>query len=314
MSISVLGAGAYGTALAIALARDGKNVTLWARDPGDMNEMRENVRRLPGHSFPPSLTVTGDLYEAVSDIVLLAVPMQTLASFLSENQSLFKRKTLVACCKGIEISTGRGPAEVIEETCPEATPALLSGPSFAVDIAAGLPTALTVAAIDPEPLQHALSTDTLRLYRSTDIAGVEIGGALKNVMAIACGVTMGAGLGESARAALMTRGFAEMTRYAKSKGAADGTLEGLSGFGDLALTCTSEKSRNYAYGLALGRGEAGQDGITIEGRHTAKAVSISAQKAGIDMPISNMVLAIVDGKITLENAVSHLLNRPLKEE
>lgn len=314
MSISVLGAGAFGTALAIALARDGKNVTLWARDLGDMATKRENTKRLPGYGFPSSLSVTDELSEAVSDLILLAVPMQTLAAFLDHNQALFHGKTLVACCKGIEISSGRGPAEVITQSCPTAIPALLSGPSFAVDIAAGLPTALTVAAKDPEPLQRALSTDTLRLYRSTDVTGVEIGGALKNVMAIACGVTMGAGLGESARAALMTRGFAEMTRYAKSKGATDGTLEGLSGFGDLALTCTSEKSRNYAFGLALGRGETGQEGVTIEGQHTAKAVSISAKTAKIDMPISNMVLALVDGKITLENAISHLLNRPLKEE
>ncbi|HBZ42551.1 MAG TPA: glycerol-3-phosphate dehydrogenase [Maritimibacter sp.] len=314
MSVSILGAGAFGTSLAIAIARSETPVTLWARDPGNMATTRDNTRRLPGFSFPDALTVTGDLDDAEDDIVLLAVPMQQLASFLSKHADRFKGRTLVATCKGIDVSTGESPAEIITRICPDATPALLSGPSFAVDVAAGLPTALTVAAADPEPLQNALSGSNLRLYRSTDLTGVATGGAMKNVIAIACGLAIGAGLGESARAALMTRGFAEMNRFAIARGAEADTLQGLSGFGDLALTCTSEKSRNYAYGIALGRGEPPAKGITIEGQATAKAVSIAAEKAQIDMPITNMVVAVMAHHITIREASEMLLARPLKEE
>lgn len=317
MSISVLGAGAFGTSLAIALAREGHPVTLWARDPGDMAARRENARRLPGHAFPEALTVTGDLDEAcAAELLLLAVPMQELAAFLAANRDRLHRKILVACCKGIDLASGLGPVEIIARGCPDAVPAILSGPSFAVDIAAGLPTAITLAApAEVAPmLQAALSTRTLRLYRSTDLVGVELGGAVKNVIAIACGIAIGAGLGESARAALMTRGYAEMTRFARHKGASPETLAGLSGFGDLALTCTSEKSRNFAYGLALGRGENPSQTATVEGKATAKAVSTLAKAAGIEMPIANMVVAVLEREITINEAVEMLLARPLKEE
>ncbi|SMH44428.1 NAD(P)H-dependent glycerol-3-phosphate dehydrogenase [Maritimibacter sp. HL-12] len=314
-AISVLGAGAFGTALAISLARDGRAVTLWARDTGDMTARRVNTRRLPGYPFPESLAVTSDLAEAVSaTIILLALPLQQLAPFLEKNRAAFGSQTMVACSKGIDIKSGRGPTEIIRDICPRATPAVLSGPSFAVDIAAGLPTALTIAADDPEPLQRALTTSNIRLYRSTDMIGVELGGALKNVVAIACGIAIGAGLGESARAALMTRGYAEMTRFARARGAEPDTLAGLSGFGDLALTCTSEKSRNYAFGLALGRGEKNDDSITIEGRATAQAVSNAAEKVGIDMPVAQIVVAIANGLVTIPQAIEILLSRPLKEE
>jgi len=314
-AISVLGAGAFGTALAISLARDGRSVTLWARDLGNMASRRENTRRLPGFPFPESLTVTADLAEAVTaPIILLALPLQQTAPFLEENRAHFTDQTLVACSKGIDIGSGRGPAEIIADLCPGTTPAVLSGPSFAVDIAAGLPTALTIAADNPEPLQRALTTANIRLYRSTDMIGVELGGALKNVVAIACGIAMGAGLGESARAALMTRGYAEMTRFARARGAEPETLAGLSGFGDLALTCTSEKSRNYAFGLALGRGEPIDSSMTIEGRGTAIAVSNEAKKAGIEMPVAEIVVAISESKVTISQAVEILLSRPLKEE
>ena len=313
--ISVLGAGAFGTALAISLARDGRPVILWARDPDDMNQQRENTRRLPGFRFPDTLSVTGDLELAArAAIILLALPLQQLASFLTEYAGLFSDQALVSCSKGIDLVSGRGSAEIIAAACPGATPAVLSGPSFAVDIAAGLPTALTIAAKEPEPLQVALSTSNIRLYRSTDMTGVELGGALKNVVAIASGITIGAGLGESARAALITRGYAEMNRYAQAHGAHPDTMAGLSGFGDLALTCTSEKSRNFAFGLALGRGEAGAQNLTIEGKATAKAVSIQAQQAGIDMPIANMVVALLTGSLTIPQVVELLLTRPLKEE
>lgn len=313
--ISVLGAGAFGTALAISLAREGRAVTLWARDLADMAESGENARRLPGFPFPEALAVTDDLARATSaKTILLALPLQQTAHFLATNAMRFRDQTLVCCSKGVDLATGRGPAEIIRATCPDATPAILSGPSFAVDIAAGLPTALTLAAKDPEPLQHALTTSNVRLYRSTDMIGVELGGALKNVVAIAAGISIGAGLGESARAALMTRGFAEMNRFAQSRGAQAETLAGLSGFGDLALTCTSEKSRNFAYGLALGRGGTAPQGVTVEGKATAKAVSIAAESAGIDMPIANIVVTLVSGTITVKEAAEILLARPLKEE
>lgn len=314
MSVTVLGAGAFGTALAIAIARGGEPVSLWARDLGDMAANRENTRRLPGYAFPDTLQIVETLTDGLSDIVLLAVPMQTLRGFLTEHADALAGRALVATCKGIDIETGESPAELIARLVPSATPALLSGPSFAVDVAAGLPTALTIAADDPEPLQHALSGSNLRLYRSTDLVGVATGGALKNVMAIACGLAIGAGLGESARAALMTRGFAEMNRFAMARGAEPDTLAGLSGFGDLALTCTSAKSRNFAYGLALGLGESPSEGVTIEGQATAKAVSISAQKMNVDMPITNMVVAVMTHRITINEASEMLFARPLKEE
>ncbi|MCI2394721.1 NAD(P)H-dependent glycerol-3-phosphate dehydrogenase [Aliiroseovarius sediminis] len=315
MSISVLGAGAFGTALAISMSRDARPVTLWARDLADMATARENTRRLPGFTFPERLIVTGDLTQAAqADIILLATPMQSLAGFLTDYATLLDGKTLVACCKGVDLKSGLGPAEIIRTTCPGATPAILSGPSFAVDIAAGLPTALTLAAHDGTALQTALSTSNLRLYRSDDLVGVEIGGALKNVVAIACGITLGAGLGESAHAALMTRGFAEMQRFALSRGARRDTLSGLSGLGDLALTCSSEKSRNFTYGLALGRGDDLPQGTTVEGKATAKAVSNHAQKTGLDMPIADMVVAVLDKHLTIKEAADMLLTRPLKEE
>lgn len=318
--ISVLGAGAFGTALGIALARTGAPVTLWSHRADHADAMRAdrvNARRLPGAALPDSLDVTGDLVEAcTADTLLIAVPMQRFGEFLQENAALLQGKSLIACCKGIDLASGLGPAELMARHCPQAAPALLSGPSFAVDIAAGLPTALTLAAPEAAArrLQAALSTETLRLYRSTDMVGVELGGALKNVIAIACGITIGAGLGESARAALMTRGYAEMQRFALHKGARAETLAGLSGFGDLALTCTSEKSRNFLFGLALGRGESGPDNVTVEGRATAKAVSNLAKNEGVDMPIADMVVAVLERSITIKEAAGMLLTRPLKEE
>ncbi len=230
MSVSVIGAGAFGTALAISLAGRGP-VTLWARsqDHADaMRSARENAARLPGHALPAALSVTADMRVAAENqTLLLAVPMQKLRDLLTEHGAALAGKTLVACCKGIELSSGMGPVAVISDCLPDARPALLTGPSFAHDIAAGLPTALTLACADAElgkSLQQALNTANLRLYRSTDTLGAELGGALKNVIAIACGAVIGAGLGESARAALMTRGYAEMQRMALALGAQTETL------------------------------------------------------------------------------------------
>lgn len=320
MSVAVLGAGAFGTALAISLAGNGP-VRLWARDPDAVREMRltrENPARLPGKPLPDALEPTEDLREAAqAGALLLALPTQRLRGFLTDHRDLLDGKRLVACCKGIELGTGLGPVSVIRAVLPEAQGALLTGPSFAEDIARGLPTALTLACAEADcarDLQAELTTANLRLYRSTDVVGAELGGALKNVMAIACGAVMGAGLGDSARAALMTRGYAEMLRLALAEGAQAETMAGLSGFGDLVLTCTSDLSRNYKRGLALGRGEAFDPSITVEGAATARAVAARAAELGLDVPITDTVVALLDETLSWPDAVTRLLSRPLKEE
>ena len=317
MTISVLGAGAFGTALAISLAHK-EPVTLWARDIGEMATKRENIKRLPGAAFPDVLGITDDLQQAcLADILLIAVPMQKLRGFLANYHSEFAGKTLVACCKGIDLSTGIGPVGVIQSTVPTAHPAILTGPSFAVDIARGLPTALTLACANDSTagqLQQSLTTKNLRIYRTTDTIGAELGGALKNVIAIACGAAIGAGLGESARAALMTRGFAEMQRLATHLHADPATLAGLSGFGDLTLTCTSEQSRNYRLGQSLGQNMPFDPSTTVEGAATAHAVHKIAKKAGLDMPITAAVAGLLDNRLNVSDAMKSLLTRPLKEE
>ncbi|AVO37189.1 NAD(P)H-dependent glycerol-3-phosphate dehydrogenase [Pukyongiella litopenaei] len=316
--VGVLGAGAFGTALAISMARQGP-VTLWARDAGharDMARTRENPARLPGARLPDALTPAADIAAlAGCGPILLAVPMQRLRQVLADHRDRLAGHPLVACCKGIELQTGLGPLAVIAQVLPGATAALLTGPSFAADIARGLPTALTLACADADAgraLQARLSTANLRLYRSTDTLGAELGGALKNVIAIACGAVIGAGLGDSARAALMTRGYAEMQRLALARGARPETLAGLSGFGDLALTCTSELSRNYRLGLALGRGEGFDPAITVEGAATARAVA--GADHGVDLPITDCVVGLLDGTLSMSGATETLLARPLKEE
>ena len=317
--ISVFGAGAFGTALAISLADDGRRVSLIARTETHASAMAadgENTARLPGLGFPDSLTPTA---QATSPawICLIAVPTQVLPAYLGLHSRALNGRTVVACCKGLDIASGMGPTGIIASVCPKATVAMLSGPSFAVDIAAGLPTALTLAAkTDQEArfLQTELSTANLRLYRSTDVVGVELGGALKNVIAIAAGIATGAGLGESARAALITRGYAEMKRFALAFGALPETLSGLSGFGDLVLTCSSENSRNYSFGLAMGRGQRARKNVTVEGISTSKAVSDLAKNRRIDLPISSTVSALLEQKITVQEAVEMLLSRPLKKE
>jgi glycerol-3-phosphate dehydrogenase (NAD(P)+) len=317
MMVSVLGAGAFGTALAISLAHKGP-VTLWARDLGDMANKRENTGRLPGAMFPDAVIVTEDLKAAcAAEILLIAVPMQKMRGFLEENKSDLDGKHIVACCKGIELTTGLGPISVIQATLPNATAAILTGPSFAADIARGLPTALTLACADDDSaadLQKALTTGNLRVYRTTDTVGAELGGALKNVIAIACGTAIGAGLGESARAALMTRGFAEMQRLAAHRKADSATLAGLSGFGDLTLTCTSEQSRNYRLGQSLGKNIPFDPSTTVEGAATAHAVYQIAAENGLDMPITAVVAGLLDNRLNVQDAMKSLLTRPLKEE
>ncbi len=321
MNIAVLGSGAFGTALAISMARDGQDITLWARSATQANAMqkdRVNAERLPQADFPASLNVTADLDNLKEQqTLLIAVPMQQLAQFIERNKAHLARKTLVACCKGIDLQSGLSQTQVIRAILPEARTAVLTGPSFAHDIAAGLPTALTLACEDGhlgQMLQTTLSTSNIRLYRSTDVTGAELGGALKNVIAIACGAAIGAGLGESARAALITRGYAEMRRMADVLGAQSETLAGLSGFGDLALTCASEGSRNFRFGLSLGRSESFDTNITVEGAATARACHEKAKELEVDMPITAAVTAMIDQTLTLKQAMDSLLARPLKEE
>ncbi len=283
-----------------------------------MQDSRENAQRLPGVSLPDEVAVTSNINQAVeADVLLMAVPMQKLRDALQEHASALAGKTLVACCKGIELSSGLGPISVIQQTIPSARPALLTGPSFADDIARGLPTALTLACADEalgRKLQEELTTANLRLYRTSDVIGAELGGALKNVMAIGCGAAIGAGLGDSARAALMTRGFAEMQRFALMRGARPDTLMGLSGLGDLVLTCSSELSRNYRFGLSLGRNIQFDSHTTVEGVATARAMTEIATTEGLDMPISTTVADLSSGAYSVAQAIQTLLNRPLKEE
>ena len=315
--ISVLGGGAFGTSLSLALSANGTPVTLWSRDEDDVRTMNANRRsgiRLSGHHLPESLVVSSNLEEAKSDIILLAIPMQKLGGFLSEHN--FGRSVLVACWKGVDLQTGLGPVSTVRTQCPNNATAILTGPSFAADIAKGLPTALTLAADNDEigeSLQSTLSRPNLRLYLSSDVVGAELGGALKNVIGLAAGMAIGAGFGDSARASVIARGFAEMTRYATSKGARSETLQGLSGLGDLVLTCTSEKSRNFSAGVMFGSGKH-PGHMTIEGIPTASAIATDAEASGVSMPITEAVAAVTRGEIDVTDAVTSLLSRPATRE
>ena len=311
--IAVLGAGAFGTALAVALTANGP-VTLWGRQIG----WRGENPRLPGVTMPDAVTVTDDLPAALAcDTILLALPAQALGAFLAEQGAHLSGRALVSTAKGIDLNRLTGPSALIAAHVPQARIAVLTGPSFAADIARGLPTALTLAATDATlgaALQARLSTPVLRLYRTTDVAGAELGGALKNVIAIAAGVVIGAGLGDSARAAIITRGFSEMTRLATHLGARPETLTGLSGLGDLVLTCTSDGSRNFRFGRAIGAAAPWDDAITVEGAATARALDRLALRDGLDLPIARMVARLAEGAVSVEKAMDALLARPLKEE
>ncbi len=319
--IAALGAGAFGTAMAIALARDDAPVTLWTRESEHAQQMRAsgyNGRRLPGIALPACVHPTADLTRAATaDICLVAVPMQQMTRFLETAGEMLDGKALVACAKGVDLGTGRGPTALLRAACPGSGAAMLTGPSFAADIAGGLPTALTLACTDDAlgaQLQTRMSGAALRLYRTTDVTGAELGGALKNVIAIAAGIVIGAGLGDSARAALMTRGYAEMVRLACGMGARAQTLSGLSGLGDLVLTCTSRQSRNFRFGHALGAGQSFDSGTTVEGAATAQAVVRLAARHAQEMPVTEMVAAVLENRLSITEATTALLTRPLKEE
>jgi len=320
-SVAVIGAGAFGTALAMVTARAGRHVTLWARNAEHTTRIastRENPR-LPGVQLASSIVVTSDLARAArADIFLIATPAQHLRSVVNAlAPHLAKPAPVVACAKGIEHGTHKFMTEVIAEAAPTAQPAILSGPSFADDIAHGLPTAVTLAARDEalaSAVVEALGSPTFRPYHSTDVRGVEIGGAVKNVLAIAVGIAVGRKLGASAQAALTTRGFAELARFGRGLGARGETLAGLSGLGDLVLSCSSPQSRNFALGFALGRGEQPPAGKLAEGEFTAPVLVELAASRGIDMPVSRAVVTILSGETTIDAAIEGLLTRPFKAE
>jgi len=320
--IAVVGAGAWGTALANAIARAGRNVTLVARDRAKAAAMAasRNNPRLPDIRIDERVAVTAEL-GGPADAVLLVVPAQALrAAAKAVAPALHAHTAVIACAKGIERGTHRFMSEVIAEAIPAALPAILSGPSFAVDVARGLPTAVTLAARDrktAEALARALGSASFRPYHSTDVRGVEIGGAAKNVLAIGAGIVAGRGLGASAAAALTARGFAELLRFGKVFGARAETLTGLSGLGDLILTCSSPQSRNFSLGIAIGKGASPAEGAgdkLAEGAFTASALIDMAIEKKIDMPVAAAVAAVLDGTLGVDGAIEALLTRPFRAE
>jgi glycerol-3-phosphate dehydrogenase (NAD(P)+) len=324
--IAIVGAGAWGTALANALARAGRDVTLVARDQENAAAIAATRAspRLPGSRIESRVLIAAARAELLSshDAILLAVPSQQLRAVArSLAPALAPNMPLIACAKGIERGTHKFMTEVIAACAPAARAAILSGPSFAEEVASGLPAAVTLAAGDESlaaALARALGSATFRPYHSTDVRGVEIGGAAKNVLAIAAGIVTGRGLGASAAAALTTRGFAELFRFGRALGARPETLTGLSGLGDLILTCSSAQSRNFSLGIALGKGQApaqaGAAAGLAEGAFTAVALVEMANQAGIEMPIATAVAAILDGSLTVDEAIENLLTRPFRSE
>ena len=320
--VTVLGGGAWGTALAMQMHRAGHEVRLWARDPNMVQAIGrgENPRYLPGVSISEELGATTDSGAALAgaECVLAVIPAQALRAALgSIGGDIPSGIPVVLCAKGIEHETGLLVSQIAAEFLPGNPIAALSGPSFATDLARGLPTAVVIAAREEAraaQLAQAFSTERFRCYSTGDLVGVEIGGALKNVFAIASGAVTGAGLGASAQAAMVTRGFVELRRLAQSFGAEPETVMGLSGLGDLLLTCSSAQSRNFTYGLALGRGESVEGLPLAEGVATAGIAARIARERGIGAPIISAVAAILAGELTVSEAVSALMTRPLRHE
>jgi glycerol-3-phosphate dehydrogenase (NAD(P)+) len=326
MRIAVLGAGAWGTALAIAFA--GRHaVSLWARDAtrvADMARLRENQRYLPACPFPPALQVTADLKAALSaaDLAILAAPLAGLRPLLEQIKLIAPAMPFLWVCKGLEAGSGFLPHQVVDQVMGDAVCGVLTGPSFALEVARGLPTAVTLAATDADfaaGTAHDLHGGNLRIYATEDLIGAEVGGAVKNVLAIATGICDGLGLGLNARAALITRGLVEITRFGEALGASRETFMGLAGMGDLILTCTGELSRNRRVGLLLAEGRALPDitrelGHVAEGVPAAREVARRAVELGIEMPITRAVTAVLDGRITPRVAVEQLMARDPKHE
>ena len=324
MRIGVVGGGAWGTALAQVAACGGEEVLLWAREPEaseSINAGHQNELFLPGVKLSPSLRATAELGALEGcDALLVVTPAQHTRSVLSKLDAA--GKPLVLCSKGIEDSTGQLMHEVAHEAQPECSLAVLSGPTFAHEVAAGLPAAVTLAAEDAETggaLVQRLARPFFRPYLSDDVAGAEVGGAVKNVLAIACGVVDGRGLGLNARAALISRGFAEMTRFGLAKGARAETLAGLAGLGDLVLTCSSTSSRNFSLGKGIGEGRSAAELLAdrrtvAEGAYTAPVLKRAADAIGVDMPIVGAVCALLSGEMSVDDAMDALLSRPLRPE
>ena len=323
----VIGGGAWGTALAQVCARAGLETTLWAREVdvvASVNRSHENTSFLPGIDLEPGIRASSDFADlAGSDLVLAVAPAQHLRATLTAFAPHVRPGLQVLlCAKGVEQGSLKLMTEVLAETIPQAQPAVLSGPSFAGEVARGLPTAVTLACPDPgcaEDLAELIATPTFRPYFATDMIGAEAGGAVKNVLAIACGIVEGRGLGRSAHAALITRGFSELTRLAVALGGQAETVAGLCGLGDLVLTCSSPQSRNMSVGLALGRGQTLSDALAgklsvAEGVASAPAVRDLAKKLGVDVPICEATAAILAGEVGVDEAIRGLLSRPLREE
>ena len=326
-NIGVIGGGAWGTALARTLAVAGRDVTLWAFENDcvtSINDVRENTLYLPGVKLNQRIKATSDISNLGDmDAVLSVAPAQHTRSILKTFVPHMKDgMPIVLCSKGIEISTRSFMSDVLAEVAPSAIPAVLSGPSFAIDVAKGLPTAVTLACQDEAvgaALVKAIAAPTFRPYLADDVLGAEIGGAVKNVLAIACGLVLGKELGRSAHAAIIARGYAEMTRLGKALGCKAETLTGLCGLGDLVLTCSSEQSRNMSCGLALGRGQSLEDimaarNSVTEGVASAPALKEMAEKLGVDMPISNAIADILSGHLEVDDAIVQLLSREHKTE
>jgi glycerol-3-phosphate dehydrogenase (NAD(P)+) len=325
--LAIIGAGAWGTALALVARRAGSDVTIWARDPAiatAINERHENPVYLPGAALDPAIAATADLGQAAAaEAALLAVPAQFLREVLAAlAPHLPPSLPLLLCTKGIEIVTLKTMAEMAEELSPGRPLAVLSGPSFAAEVARDLPTAVVVASSDPALAQRfmaALGSARFRPYLSEDPIGVEFGGAVKNVLAIACGIVDGRRLGDNARAALITRGLAEMTRLGVAKGARAETFAGLSGLGDLVLTCGGAQSRNHALGLALGQGSSLEAALSgrrsvVEGIATAASVTALAARLGVEMPIAQAVEAVLHRGMAIDRMIEQLLSRPHRAE
>ena len=326
--LAIIGAGAWGTALAIVARRAGSSPVLWARDPvvaAAINARHENPSYLPGIALDPAIAASADIEAVVADAdaALLAVPAQFLRGVLGRLRRVLPQGLPVLhCAKGIEAGSLATMSEIGTEILPNSPFAVLSGPSFAVEVARGLPTAVTIASTDAalaERFLAALGSSRFRPYLSSDPIGAEIGGAVKNVLAIACGIVVGRGLGDNARAALITRGLAEMVRLGLARGARADTFRGLCGLGDLVLTCSADLSRNYTLGLALGRGRnldqaLGERRSVVEGVATASAVAALSAKLGIEMPISQAVDAVLHRGGAIDTMTDRLLRRPYREE
>jgi glycerol-3-phosphate dehydrogenase (NAD(P)+) len=325
-SVGIIGAGAWGTALAVAARRAGREVALWAYERETVEEINHghsNHIYLPGVSLEPGIRATAKTADVgAADLILIVVPSQFFRSVAGEFRKHIGAKPVIICTKGFEEDTGKMMADIVAEALPEAMPGVLAGPSFAGEIARGLPAALTLATRSEEVGQAvatALGSRALRLYWTSDLLGAQLGGAVKNVVAIACGIVTGRALGSNAQAGVMTRGFAELMRFGTAMGARPETLTGLSGLGDLILTCSSDQSRNMSLGKALGEGRAlgdilGARKSVSEGAHSAAAAVARGRELGVELPICEAVRAILAGETPVDEAITALLSRPFRCE